>query len=792
MGVLRNLQFALRSLRRTPGYTLAATLTIALGIGATTAMFTVVNAVVLRPLPFPGSERVMRICETNPAVDRFCVASAPNVADWARQARTLEAAGVARNEMFVLRSDGRSVGVRGAIASPGFFATLGLTAAHGRLFTESDLDAGRNQVAVVSHAFWVQRLGADPGAVGAVVVLDGHQVRIVGVLPAEAFIPEPASVDVWKPLTASIDDTSNRSWRGFVALGRAVPGKTQSAVLAELDTVRARLADAYPESNRDWGLRSTPLREAIAGPVGPTLWAFLAAALLLWLIACANVGSLLMMRTTGRAREFAVRRALGAGRARLASQLLAESLVVAGTGGVAGLAIAAVATRLLLRQAPPGIPRLGEVSIDATVAGFALVAAFFAALIFAAAAVRRAMRDSGSELAGGARLTGGPPAGSRQTVVIAQTAMAFVLVVGAGLLTRAFVRLVAWDPGFDRHGVVVSWLSAPTGADSTAAAAVAALERARDAVAVIPGVTQVGLGSAGPLFGGVETGTLVVEGAAARSGVVVNWHDVDPNYMSALGRRVLRGRDFVSGDVREAAHVAIVNETLARQVFGVADSLGRRISVDGHASEIVGVVSDVRPSRPDAAVEPEVFWPIRQYPRFGAYLVARAGPDAIEPLVRAAVERDAPDIQLGAVRSLDELFDRTLVTPRFSLLLIGTFAACAAVLAGIGLYGVVAYGVSTRTRELGVRIALGAAPGTLVRSLLWHSAGLAARGVAVGLIAAYVAGRFVSGMLYGVPAHDPLTMAATVAGFTVVTAIAAFQPARRVTRIDPVTALKAE
>jgi len=757
-------------------------------------MFTVVNAVVLRPLPFPGSERVLRLCETNPAVDRFCVASAPNVADWARQARTLEAAGVARNEMFVMRHDGRSVSVRGAIASPGFFATLGLTPASGRLFVEDDLDAGRNQVVIVSHAFWVQRLGADRNAVGQIVVLDDRQVRVVGVLPAEAFIPEPASVDVWKPLTASIDDTSNRSWRGFVALGRAVPGESRSAVLAELDTVRARLADAYPASNRDWGLRAMPLRDAIAGPVGPTLWAFLGAAILLWLIACANVGSLLMMRTTGRSREFAVRRALGAGRRRLASQLFAESFIVALIGGAAGLAAAAVATRALLRQAPPNVPRLDEVSVDLTVAGFALGAAMIAAAVFAAAAVRRAMRDSGTELAGGARLTAGPPARSRQTIVVLQTAMAFVLVVGAGLLTRGFVRLIAWEPGFDRTGVVVSWLVAPTGSQQTAAAAVGALERAREAVAAVPGVVRVGLGSAGPLFGGVETGKLVVEGAGATtSEAVVNWHDVDRHYFSALGRRLVRGRDFADSDVRESVSVAVVNQTLARRVFGGLDPLGRRISVDGHASEIVGVVSDVRPSRPDADVDSEVFWPIRQYPRLGAYIVARVETDnAVEPVMRAAIQRAVPDIQMGAVRSLDALFDRTLVTPRFSLLLIGTFAVCAVVLAGVGLYGVVAYGVSSRTRELGVRIALGATPSALMASLLWQSVGLAGRGIALGLVAALVAGRFVAGMLYGVPAHDGLTIAAAVVGFALVTLAAAVQPARRVTRLDPIRALRAD
>jgi putative ABC transport system permease protein len=792
--IVRDFRFAARTLRKAPAFTAAVVMTMALGIGATVSMFTVVDSIVLRPLPFPESARVVMLCETNPRVPDRCIASPPNVSDWATASRTLESAGVARSEAFVAHTGEGLSGVAGGIATPGFFRVLRVQPLLGRLFEERDLDRGSNSVALVSHAFWRRILHEDPEAVGRTLTLDGRSFMLIGVLPADAYIPQLGIIDVWKPLTASVDNVDNRNWRGFTAIGRLARGTSLVAARAELDTIHAQLAAAYPETNANWGIRIADIREETVAPSRTTLWIFFGATGFVLLIACANVAGLLLVRATRRAPEFAVRAFLGAARWRLVRQLLTESVVISLAGGSLGLLLALWATRAFVVLAPPSIPRLDEVTIDARVAVFAVALSVVTALFFGLAPARQAAEVDIATTLKGQRHGARRESRLRSALVIVEMALALILLVGAGLLTRTFGRLLQWEPGFTRAGLVTSWMLAPSGTYRTTRAAVDVLERARDEVATLPGVQSAALASAGPLFGGVETDALSVDGGAAidPSASPVNWFDVSPEYFDALGVAMVKGRSFSSGDAAGTAPVAVINEALARRFFAGRDPLGQRVTVMHHTSEIVGIVADIQPYRPDRATAPEIYWPIRQYPRLAAYLVMRVAPgvQGIEKMVRARVAAVDPGVQLTPVVSFDERFSRTLVAPRFNMLILGVFALVAIALAAVGVFGVIAYSIASRTREIGVRLALGATPRNIVADVVRRGMTLAGAGMVFGLAGALALGRLFATLLYGLPPTDWLTLSIALLGFGVVAFGASYLPARRAAAIDPLTALR--
>ncbi|MGE5358502.1 MAG: ABC transporter permease [Bacteroidales bacterium] len=793
---LHDIRFALRTLARAPAFTAAVVITIALGVGATTSLFTVVDAILLQPLPFPASDRVYRLCETNASIGGHCGASPLNVADWARASRTLESAGVARTEPMIGQSADEKFSLRGAIASPGFFRVLRLEPALGRLIEDRDMPRGSNQVAVVSHAFWQTRLGGDRRVLGQSIVLDGKTFTIVGVLGPDAYFPDSylQRAEVWKPLTASLDNVENRNWRGFVAIGRLSAGATAKSLGAELTTIRTQLERAYPEANANWGLRLVGIRESVVGEVRARLWIFLGVTALVLLIVCANVASLLLVRASRRTGEFAVRASLGAGRARLVQQLVTESLVLSLVGGGLGLLIASWATSLFVGLAPPAIPRLAEVGIDIRIVLFAFLLSAVTAVLFGTVPARQAAKTDLNRLLKGARAASAGDGRVRAALVVVEVALALMLLVAAGLLTRSFARLLAWDPGFDREGLVTVWMLPSQQAGSP----VALMQRVRDEIASVPGVRGAGLTSAGPLFGGgPETGTLAIEGRAPfapGNAPTIEFFDADPHYFATLGVRLLGGRGFTAEDRDGAPDVAVVNETFARRFFNGRDALGQRVTVAEHLAEIVGIVSDVRPLEPDRAVAPQIYWPIQQYRRGAAYLLIRTAPGAtgIEKLVRARTASVSPDIQLTPMLSLDELFAKNIVSPRFNMLLVAAFALVAVLLAAVGVYGVMAYSVASRTREMGVHVALGATPGRLVATVLGQGMRLAGAGLVVGSLGALATGRLLSALLYGLPARDPVTLAGSVVGFALVALAACWLPARAASRADPVVALRAE
>lgn len=795
--VIGDVRYALRSIVKAPSFAAAVIATIALAIGATTTIFAVVDGIVLRPLPFTDSERAFALCETNKVMGGFCGASPMNVRDWAKSAPSLEAAGVARTESMIAQGGGGAYGVMGGIVLPGFFQVLHVTPMLGRLIEERDLPRGSNHVVVVSREFWQRRLGSDPSAVGRSIILDRDPYTIVGVLPGGVWMPDPfPDVQVWKPLSASIDNVERRSWRGFTAIGLAAKGVSQSRLYSDLELVRTQLASAYPDANRDWGLRIVGLRDATVGDVSKTLWIFLGTAAFVLLIACANVAGLLLVRATGRAAEFAVRASLGAGRGRLVQQLITESVVLSLAGALVGIMMAVWATAAFVAVAPSSIPRLDEVGVDGRVALFAVAVAALIAIVFGVAPARRAWKTDLNTALKGVRSGGAGDTRLRAVFAAVQLALALVLLFGAGLLARSFQQFLRWDPGFDRSNVVYAWMLPPK--SPTRTGTVDLMLRVRDEVAAVPGVQAAALGSAGPLFGGRESSPLTIEDAPSvprDRQPPVDWFDVDPHYFDTFGVRLVKGRQLSETDTLGSPHVAVVNATFAKRFFGLDAAVGRRVTAMDHPAEIVGIVADVKPLTPDEQPRPQIYWPIRQYLRGAAYLILRTSPGTggLQKSVEARVTSVDPNIQLDRLMTLDErLATRYLVTPRFNMLLIASFALVALVLAAVGVYGVIAYSVVRRTRELGVRAALGATPDDLVRSVVVGGARLSAIGIAAGCVGALLVGRLLTNMLYGLPPRDPITLAGAVGVLGVVAIGASWVPARRASRIDPVVALRVE
>ncbi len=794
---IQDLGFAARSARHAPGFSLAVIATIALGIGANTAIFTVVNGILLRPLPFDDSERVVILCETHERVGDYCVASPPNVEDWARRSDAFESLGLARNWMFVLDGPDGSRALSTGVATPGWFETQRLTAATGRLFAAQDLQPGNNRVVVLSHSLWQTRFGADADIVGSTLVLDGNPFAVIGVLPADAWIHDFSGAQIWVPLTTIQDDVENRSWRGFVALGRLADNTTLAGARDEMEAVRATLAAEYPESNQGWGLRIEPLREHVAGSARSTLLLFLSAVGLVLLIACANVANLLLVRSTARAQEFAVRTAIGAGRIRLARQLLTESVLLATLGSGAGVLLAWWTTTVFLQLAPPNIPRLDEVTMDTGVLGFALLLTVATALLFGLAPTISVARGQLGESLKARSAVDRRGHGFRDALVVAELALAVMLLLGAGLLTRGFTGLLSWDPGFDRDNLVTAWGLAPPGKYETGAQAIDLFERAAAEIRGVPGVESVGLTSAGPLFGGIETEGLHIEGrpvAPPDEWPTARYYDVGTDYFDAMGITVLRGRDFESTDRAEGVPVTMINETLARRHFADVDPLGQQLTMFDRTWEIVGVVGNIRPFQPDAPVDAEVYIPKRQFPRLATFFVVRTrgDPMSVEDSVRTRLQALDPDFDLGRFRTIDEIAGGELVSPRFNMLLVGLFATVALVLAAIGTYGVMAYAVSSRTHEIGIRMALGARPAGILAVVIRRGMTLAAAGLLLGVGGALALSRVLEGLLYGVSPGDPLTIVAVAAVFGAVALAACWLPARRASKLDPLVALRAE
>ena len=802
--LLQDLRYALRSLVRQPSFALTAILTLALGIGATTAIFSVVHAVVLSPLPYPEPDRIVAIQNVwTKTGARNLTVSAPDFEDWKRQSRSFAA-------MAHFAGAETSVTLEGAAdyaavyrVTPGFFETLGAKAIAGRLLTSEEQTRGGPAAVVITDAFWRKQFGGRAAAIGSTVKFSDRAHPIVGVL--EPGVRFPARADIYTPARVDASATS-RSGHNYRAIGRLAAGVSVPAAHAELAAIAQRLEQEYPNSNAGKSTVVVPLQEFIVGDTRQTLLLLLGAVALVLLIACANVANLLLARSTGRGREMVVRAAVGAGRGRLVRQLLTESAVLSVAAALAGLWLARLGVLALVALAPADLPRLDEIHVDATALGFALAIAAAASFLFGLAPalqVSRVQLVDGLRQGGKGSSIGARGGWARSAFVVAEVALAVVLVFGAGLLARSLVALASVDMGFSPEQVLVARTVVPVRSLQDAPRATAFYRDLLPELRALPGVIAVGGVTSLPTAVR-SNGGYAIEGQTdlRQTGVQspqAIYNVVTPDYFRAMRVPLQAGRDFADGDRQGAPLVAIVNESLARASFQGRDPLGHRIQCGLDTLEfmtIVGVVADVRTAGPSRPAQPEIFMPYEQHPgpSTAMNLVARTetgDPLALSETIARKVRERNPDVPIRTT-TMEGTLETAAATPRFRTFLVVVFAGVALLLALAGVYGVMAYTVSQRIPELGVRVALGATPRDILRLVLGQGARLAGAGVVLGLALALLAGRALEGLLFGVTPRDPMILALVTCAVAAATLAACYIPGRRAARVDPMLALRAE
>ena len=701
-----------------------------------------------------------------------------------------------------MRTADGAAGVGGGLATSEAFRALRITPQLGRLLEPGDVGRSWRRVVVLSDDVWRARFGARRDVVGQRVTLDGEPHEIVGVLPPGARIPRLERVQMWRPPHFDPRDEERRDWRGFLAFARLREGATLAQAREEIAAVAAQLQAAHFPAKPGWTVEVRPWHDVVVGPVRPAMYLFLGAVGLVLLIGCANVANLLLTRSTAREPEMALRAALGASRGRLVRGLLAESLVLAGLGAAAGVVLGSWAIEAFVALAPSGIPRLEQTRLDGPVLAFTAALSVATALLVGVAPALRATRaDLHPALAGGGRGSLGAPPRSRLggALIVGEIALAVVLMTGAGLLTRSFAAQVRWDPGFEQDHLLTTWVLASPGKFQRGGQVADFLAGAMEELRAIPSVVSVGAGSAGPLFGGDGEMTLTIDGRPApltgpRQAAL--WYDISPGYFATLGVPVVRGRDILASDVAGAPNVAVVNERFVRRYLAGREPIGRRVFMVEHDAEftVVGVVRDVPPVRPGDEVRPQIYWSNRQLPRYATYFLVRTAgePGAVARAIEARLHAYDPEMQVSAVRTMRDWLSAGLTRPRFGMTLLVTFGLLALALSVVGTYSLLAYSVARRTKEIGVRMALGADRATVMAAVLGRGMRLAAIGVALGVVGALAATRLLSGMLAGVGPRDPLTFAAIVLLLLGTAAVACLVPARRASRVDPMTAIRAD
>jgi putative ABC transport system permease protein len=818
-GISLDLKVALRAIWHRPAFTIAAVLTLTLGIGAAAAVFAIVSGVLLQPPPYRDPARIVMLWLTGQ--EAFGTAgelplSAPTYLDLRREVPSLTRSAAFRSWAYTLGEGTEPEKIAGVKATPELFATLGVRPAIGRDFTASDALVGAAPVAIISDALWHRRWAGDPAILGKRVTLSGERVTIIGVAPAGFSFPRgaelpsglqfPSRTDLWTPLVFTDFDLKNRWTLNLAAVARLGDGVSQHTVDAQLASFAKRLAEQYLRGKQQVGIADITLADQAAAPVRRTLLLLLAAVGLVLVVACVNVANLLIARTATRRRELAVRTALGAGGSRLARQLVVENLLLAGLGGVGGIVLAILATRVMLALVPGQLPRADDVAVDwrvllATIACSLVVGTVFG---IAAAAYARGAPLAPSLAGGSARSTSGPGrAAGRRVLVAAQIGLSIVLLVTAGLLAASFVRLQRVDPGFVPGQALTARVDLPIGAtfdfkrDGPGWAAF--FSELMPRVAALPNVKAAGAVSGLPLAGDPESAGLTIEGrapAAAGQGPNAVYGVVAGDYFRAMEIRVLSGRGFEPTDRPETPRVIVVNRELERRYFPNDHALGHRLicgcDFTPGAREIIGVVDDVHIKSLDTPVSPTVYVPETQMTYPGLTLVVRTAgdPTAVLPSLRRELRAIRSDIALEQVRTLRDVVGTSLARQRFSLVLIAAFAIAALALALVGLYGVIALGVGERRRELGIRLALGARPRSVLALVLGEGARIAVVGIAAGLLVAALATRLLRGMLYDAGSADMLVYVGAAIVVAFVAIVATWIPARAATRVDPAVALR--
>jgi predicted permease len=807
--VLANdLRYAARALRRRPGFVAVVVLTLALGIGATTALFSVINGVLLRPLAFPEAERLVEVrgVSTDGNPERVgASASYPDYLDYRDQSTRFAHLAAFRTWTTTLTAPGSEPArLQLMLATASYFPTLGVRPLVGRALVPADERPGAAAVAVLGHAFWRQRFGGDPRVVGRAITLDGVPTTVVGVLPPDAKL-DRADVQLWQPVVPG-DLERVRGVHRYSLIGRLRPGATPEQATTELRAVARRLELAYPADNAKRTVELRPLHESVVGDARPALLVLFGAVTLVLLVGCANLASLFLARGAAREREMAVRAALGAGRPRLMRQWMTESLLLTLSGGVAGLLVAWLGTRALLAFVPRSIPRAAEVTLDLPVLGFLLGVSVLTGLAFGALPALQLRRGAGASglagaLAGGRATAGRSRTRLRQGLVVAEMTLATVLVVGAALLLKSFWQLQTTQLPVRTDGVVVTRLLLPETRYDSAAKVVRFYERLRDEVAALPGVRSAAAAYEHPIGAGWTSSYSIVGQPTPTEGdrPEARVRPVQPGYFRSVGLALRAGRDVSSDDRMDTPGVVVVNEAFARRHFPGASPIGHVLDREGPwwpgqptQFTIVGVVADEPYLGVGRDADPATYYAHAQFPMGDMWLVVRADGDAaaLAPLLRERVWRLDPALPVEEVTPLRALFGSALAEPRFNASLVALFAGAALLLAAVGIYGVLAYTVAQRTREIGVRLALGAGRAQVVRQVVGQGLRVAGAGVVLGAAGALALGRVLGALLQGVSAHDPAVLAGVVLVLAAVAGGAAFLPARRASRIAPTVALR--
>ena len=813
--LLQDIRYAMRMLAKNPSFMLIAVLTLALGIGANTALFSVVNGVLLNPLPYAQPNELVAVYTKSPEFGRSSI-SYPNFLDWQREQKTLTGLAAFRPDNMSLTGMGEPERVKSEMVSADFFSVLGVKPVLGRNFTRQEDQIGAAPVAMISGGLWRRKFNSSQEVVGKALTLDAKVYTVVGVVPGN-FRYQSGNFhnsDVYTPI-GQWDDEAFRNRRvgmGMDAVGRLKPGITLEQAKGDMDSIAANLAKVYPEADKDSGITLIPLKQDVVGDIRPFLLVLLAAVGFVLLIACANVANLLLARSTGRSREFAIRTALGAGASRVVRQLMTESLLLATGGGLIGLLIAVWGTQAAIKVLPEALPRAEEIGVDWHVLLYTLIASLVAGILFGLApALKVARGDVHETLKEGGRGGSGTRHRTQSIFVAAEMALAIVLLVSAGLMIRSLGKLWSVNPGYDPHNAVTFDISSPTPLASTPDGIRAFYQQLRDAMAAVPGVKAVSLMAGSMPMSGDSELPLWVEGEAkpaSQADMKASlFYLVQPDYLNSMKIPLLRGRFLTNSDSAHSAPTVVIDEQFAKLYFANQDPIGKHVNFDlvNISAEVVGIVGHVKQWGLDqdatSQIQAQCYLPLTQLPDQWMTLLMRSitvvartegSPEnAMSSLKQAALGVNGQLVIYGT-QTLGDVISDSLAARRFAMLLLGIFAGLAVVLSCVGIYGVISYVVGQRTHEIGIRMALGADPQRVRTMVLTQGSKMTLVGVAVGIAASLGLTQLMTKMLYGVSAYDPLTYLA-VAGLLVVVALAAcYMPARRATKVDPMVALRYE
>jgi putative ABC transport system permease protein len=813
---MNDLKFAFHQLRKNPGFTAVAVLTLALGIGANTAIFSVVNAVLLKALPYRDPERIVMLWTDNPSLNlglHELPPAPPDLIEWRSQAQSFEQIAAFRTSPADLSEQGDPERVGGVQVTANFFSLLGTQPMLGRLFSTDEEQPGKDKVAIISHSLWQRRFGGDTNIIGQFVTVNHERHAIVGVMRPGFNYPRGAEMspgyalmaqtDIWRPFAESVQYWRDDDQRDFIAIGRLKPGVSLAQAQAEMAGLAQREAEHYPKTHTGWTIHLRPLTLQVAGKTRPVLFILLAAVAFVLLIACANVANLLLCRSAARRKEMAIRAAIGAGRGRIVRQLLTESVLLSALGGAIGLLLGAWGVHVILGFTPPNIPRLNETTLDGRVFFFSLVLSLATGVIFGLAPAWQGAKVNLSEVLN-ADSRSGTTAGRHRTLgslVIAEVALAVILLTGAGLMFQSLVRLQAVDAGFKPQCVAAFDATLSGAKYANSARRQQFWREACERLIKVPGVRVAAAISNLPLGGSESLNYFFVEGApspSAGKAPLAENRKITPGYFETMGVRLLQGRDFTDNDAANQPRVCIINETIARAFFWGTDPIGHRLKIGGEGQPvltIIGVAGGVRSYGLETRPRPQIYTPIQQSPDNQMSFVVRTAaipPATLEGSVRAEMKALDPTLPLANFRAMESLVSNALVRPRFSTFLLGSFAATALLLTAVGLYGVVAYATTQRTREIGIRMALGATGANVLALVIRQGMLPALTGLGVGLAGALALTRLLSTQLYEVKATDPQTFFSVVAVLVLVALAACLLPAGRAAKVDPMEALRYE